>query len=199
MIKIENLLIRMITKGSEKIILGHGEVIHVEKESGRSQRPSIGHRDQLRGAGGSTSSSMNRVLRTARTALVHVQIRNASVRASSDKGIFEYLMISVPVVSFGLGVWQVYRWRWKLDLLEKLETRVRKAEPVDLPKDIEDYDTWEYRKVKVKGRFDHSKEAYVGPKHRFDSGKCRFVCFRHWVGDFYAWFNGSRVAKEWRV
>lgn len=82
-------------------------------------------------------------------------------------------MLSIPVVSFGLGTWQVYRWRWKLNLLDLMETRTKNEEPIDLPLPYnkKQYELLEYRRVKVKGHFDHSKEQYVGPRHRFDSGE----------------------------
>lgn len=41
-------------------------------------------------------------------------------------------MQAVPIVTFGLGTWQVKRWRWKLNLIDTLEQRTI-AEPIDLP------------------------------------------------------------------
>lgn len=49
---------------------------------------------------------------------------------------FIYILISViqgmPVITFILGTWQVERWRWKLDLIEKLKQRTT-TEPINLP------------------------------------------------------------------
>lgn len=61
-----------------------------------------------------------------------------------------------------LGVWQVKRLFWKLDLIERVETRVR-AEPVDAPPPAAwssiTPDSSEYLTVRVAGRFLHDKET----------------------------------------
>jgi surfeit locus 1 family protein len=63
-----------------------------------------------------------------------------------------------------LGVWQVKRLFWKLDLIERVEKRVG-AEPVAAPSpaawDSITPDTSEYLKVRVTGRFLHDKETLV--------------------------------------
>lgn len=38
------------------------------------------------------------------------------------------------MITFGLGCWQTYRLRWKLDLIEKLKQRVNEP-AVDFPLD----------------------------------------------------------------
>lgn len=67
--------------------------------------------------------------------------------------------------AFGaLGVWQVKRLGWKLDLLARVERRLA-AEPAPAP----DREAWstltpdsaEYLKVRVTGRFDHARETLV--------------------------------------
>lgn len=75
------------------------------------------------------------------------------------------LLVLMPIVSFGLGTWQVKRLQWKLDLISKAENRLL-APPLDLPPKIdpaavEDFD---YRRVRVSGEFDHSQEKLVGPR-----------------------------------
>ena len=45
---------------------------------------------------------------------------------------FSIFLQVIPISTFGLGTWQVYRWRWKLGQIEDLEKRCL-AEPVDLP------------------------------------------------------------------
>lgn len=42
----------------------------------------------------------------------------------------------MPVLTLGLGVWQIKRLRWKLDLIDELESKLRR-EPLTLPKNIE--------------------------------------------------------------
>lgn len=64
----------------------------------------------------------------------------------------------------GLGVWQLERLRWKLDLIARVDARLA-AEPVPLPGPAD----WsrlagpggEYRKVRVTGSFDHGRETLV--------------------------------------
>ncbi|WGF86748.1 SURF1 family protein [Marinivivus vitaminiproducens] len=64
----------------------------------------------------------------------------------------------------GLGVWQVERRSWKLDLIGRVEQRVH-AEPVAAPAP----DAWpsvtaardEYRRVRVRGTFLHERETLV--------------------------------------
>lgn len=64
----------------------------------------------------------------------------------------------------GLGIWQVDRLRWKLDLIDRVEARL--AAPPEVigrppalaslpPRDLE------YRKVRVTGTFDHERETLV--------------------------------------
>lgn len=63
-----------------------------------------------------------------------------------------------------LGVWQLERRAWKLDLIERVEARIH-ASPVPAPGP----DAWpavsgaadEYRRVSVTGRFLHDREALV--------------------------------------
>lgn len=63
------------------------------------------------------------------------------------------------VLLCGLGVWQVQRLHWKLDLIATMTSRMHAA-PVaadalaPLPGN-------EYRRVTLGGRFDHAREAYV--------------------------------------
>ena len=64
------------------------------------------------------------------------------------------------VALFGaLGIWQVERLRWKLDLIERVETRL--AQPaVPLPATL-DPKQFEYRRVRVSGTFLHDGETLV--------------------------------------
>ncbi|XP_069365140.1 protein phosphatase 1 regulatory subunit 12A-like isoform X3 [Maniola hyperantus] len=69
----------------------------------------------------------------------------------------------IPVTSFGLGCWQVYRLQWKLELIEILQAKSN-APPVEMPEDSEKLESMEYRPVKVKGEFLHDKEILIGPR-----------------------------------
>ncbi|XP_077162217.1 surfeit locus protein 1 isoform X2 [Paroedura picta] len=65
---------------------------------------------------------------------------------------------------------QVQRRKWKLKLMADLEARFQ-AEPVPLPFDLLELKELEYRPVKVRGYFDHTKELYVLPRSRVDAEK----------------------------
>ncbi|RUP46121.1 hypothetical protein BC936DRAFT_147340 [Jimgerdemannia flammicorona] len=45
------------------------------------------------------------------------------------------ILMTVPLITFGLGTWQVQRLRWKTDLIAQLEERMSKA-AIPLPKRI---------------------------------------------------------------
>lgn len=61
-----------------------------------------------------------------------------------------------------LGVWQVERRAWKLDLIERVDTRAHGA-PSALPQRWDGLDArdYEYRRVQVAGRLLHDREALV--------------------------------------
>lgn len=69
--------------------------------------------------------------------------------------IIKYSLLSFPLASIGLGVWQLRRLEWKNDLIAKLEERLT-SEPLDLLQieSTKDLHKLEYRRVKAKGRFD---------------------------------------------
>ncbi|MBW0536259.1 hypothetical protein O181_075974 [Austropuccinia psidii MF-1] len=69
------------------------------------------------------------------------------------------VLICVPLLTFGLGTWEVQRLGWKCNLIKDLEHKMS-IEPITLPMQINPtiVPEFEYRKVKFIGRFDHSKE-----------------------------------------
>ncbi|RWS12511.1 Surfeit locus protein 1-like protein [Dinothrombium tinctorium] len=75
-----------------------------------------------------------------------------------------YWLLIFPVTAFGLGTWQVKRRTWKLNLIKQLEDNLY-LPPVDLPENLSEVQNMSYRKVKVKGKFDHSQEVYIGPRN----------------------------------
>jgi len=81
----------------------------------------------------------------------------------------EYCLLIIPASAFGLGVWQVQRRAWKLELLKDLEDRTT-AEPVPLPFDQESLSSLEYCKVFARGEFEHDKIVYIGPRSLFKDG-----------------------------
>ena len=78
------------------------------------------------------------------------------------------ILLAVPAITFGLGVWQVKRREQKLNLIEYLEKRT-KSQPVNLPENIKDFQEFikenEYKPFKCKGRFLHSKEGLLTMRH----------------------------------
>ena len=77
-----------------------------------------------------------------------------------DGGI---LLLSIPITTFGLGVWQVRRREWKLMMIKQLEEKT-KSKPVPLPDSLEEIEALEYHNVRVRGTFDHTRELRIGPR-----------------------------------
>ncbi|KAM6431324.1 surfeit locus protein 1 [Liasis olivaceus] len=93
----------------------------------------------------------------------------ATVNRTEDN-ILKWGLLLIPIGAFCLGTWQVQRREWKLKLIEELESRVF-AEPVPLPTDLYEVNELEYRPVKVRGYFDHTKELHVLPRSPVDPEK----------------------------
>ncbi|XP_077986753.1 surfeit locus protein 1-like [Glandiceps talaboti] len=96
--------------------------------------------------------------------------RNYSQSATKVEGTeqsggatFGNALLIIPITTFCLGTWQVKRRKWKLGLLRDLHMRTT-ADPIELPTDPDELKALEYRRVKIKGVFDHSKEIYVSPR-----------------------------------
>ncbi|XP_055009330.1 surfeit locus protein 1 isoform X3 [Boleophthalmus pectinirostris] len=94
------------------------------------------------------------------------QCSSAAAEAEKDS-FFKWFLLLIPVSTFGLGTWQVKRRQWKLQLIGDL-TRLTTAEPIPLPADPHELNNLEYRRVKVHGRYDHSKELYIMPRSPVD-------------------------------
>jgi surfeit locus 1 family protein len=67
------------------------------------------------------------------------------------------------IILCGLGVWQLQRLQWKLNLIATVERNMRaRAIPLGDDGGIPVWETYaEYMHVSVHGRFDNSREAYV--------------------------------------
>ncbi|XP_077005193.1 surfeit locus protein 1 [Tamandua tetradactyla] len=94
----------------------------------------------------------------------------APATKAEDDSFFRWLLLLIPVTAFGLGTWQVQRRKWKLKLIAELESRVM-AEPISLPADSTELKDLEYRPVRVRGHFDHSKELYMMPRTMVDPSR----------------------------
>ncbi|XP_063067040.1 surfeit locus protein 1 [Engraulis encrasicolus] len=88
----------------------------------------------------------------------------------ADDIFLKWFLLLIPITTFGLGTWQVMRRQWKLQLIEELRS-LTTAEPVPLPTDPMELKTLEYRRVKVRGRFDHSQEIHILPRSPVDPEK----------------------------
>ncbi|CAM4541638.1 hypothetical protein PO909_025948 [Leuciscus waleckii] len=96
--------------------------------------------------------------------------RSSSTVAGTEKGedsFLKWLLLLIPATTFGLGTWQLKRREWKLELIRDLQS-LTTSEPIPLPIDSMEIKQLEYRRVKVRGRFDHSKELYVLPRSPVD-------------------------------
>ncbi|MDH3234186.1 MAG: SURF1 family protein [Alphaproteobacteria bacterium] len=71
-------------------------------------------------------------------------------------------LMVIPAVLFmaGLGVWQVERRAWKTDLIETRRSRI--ASPAIALPQAPDLSKTEYRRVRLRGRFLHDREMYLG-------------------------------------
>ncbi|XP_042905948.1 surfeit locus protein 1 isoform X2 [Parasteatoda tepidariorum] len=77
--------------------------------------------------------------------------------------IGRYALLAVPITTFCLGTWQVQRRKWKLNLIEEVKSKSM-SPPVELPDNLEDLNNMEYQRIRVRGKFDHSREMYIGPR-----------------------------------
>ncbi|XP_041530371.1 surfeit locus protein 1 isoform X3 [Microtus oregoni] len=94
----------------------------------------------------------------------------AAAAKAEDDSFLQWFLLLIPATAFGLGTWQVQRRKWKLKLIAELESRIM-AEPIPLPADPMELKNLEYRPVKVRGHFDHSKELYMMPRTKVDPAR----------------------------
>ena len=85
-------------------------------------------------------------------------------RGRGKRRLFVALCFGLTVLFTGLGIWQVQRLFWKLDLIERVDARVHAA-PTAIPASREwsslKPDQIEYRRVRVDGRFLHDRTVLV--------------------------------------
>jgi len=76
--------------------------------------------------------------------------------------VFIAVCLSLAVLFAGLGVWQVQRLFWKLDLIERVDARVH-ATPAPLPTNLDALrpQDIEYRRVRVSGRLQNERQTFV--------------------------------------
>ncbi|MEH6402268.1 MAG: SURF1 family protein [Sneathiella sp.] len=71
-------------------------------------------------------------------------------------------VMTVPVVGIMLAlcIWQLDRYSWKVDLVDRLTEQLAAA-PTELPVGPFDLDEWGYRRVILTGTFQHDKEIHL--------------------------------------
>ncbi|EJD51968.1 hypothetical protein AURDEDRAFT_181536 [Auricularia subglabra TFB-10046 SS5] len=80
----------------------------------------------------------------------------------------------IPIFTFGLGIWQIRRLKWKLGLIEELDDKLARP-PIPLPPriNLDALPEFAFRKVRVRGTWDSARSILYGPKkydveHGFD-------------------------------
>lgn len=91
------------------------------------------------------------------------------IRPNEVSPLGKYVFLTIPVTTFGLGVWQISRLQWKENLLADLHTKTN-LPTIELPDDLSDLSQLEYRRVRVRGHFDHSRELFIGPRSLLKGG-----------------------------
>ncbi|KAI5951197.1 SHY1 [Candida jiufengensis] len=76
------------------------------------------------------------------------------------------LMYAMPIITFGLGCWQVHRLNWKNELITKCESNLAAPVIEELPKNLDPnvIGEFEYRRFKCRGKFDYDQEMFLGPR-----------------------------------
>lgn len=88
---------------------------------------------------------------------------NKNVYNNDSDKVYKWLMLVIPVTSFGLGCWQTYRLKWKLDLISKIEENLN-SPALNLPNDLTEIKNIEYKSVQVRGQFLYEREFLMGPR-----------------------------------
>ena len=87
-------------------------------------------------------------------------------------------LLIIPITTFILGTWQIYRLRWKKDLIKKMEDRISR-DPISIPLDVKErVNELLYSQVKLSGRFDHKSELYLFPRP-FNTEHIVLARYRH--------------------
>ncbi|EAA35285.2 hypothetical protein GE21DRAFT_259 [Neurospora crassa] len=89
------------------------------------------------------------------------------VRTGRRHGKGLIILAIIPITALFLGTWQVYRLKWKTDLIAKCEDRIIR-DPLPLPPRVDpaaiaDFD---YRRVYAEGVYRHDQEMLIGPRMR---------------------------------
>ncbi|KAF2069714.1 hypothetical protein CYY_008970 [Polysphondylium violaceum] len=77
------------------------------------------------------------------------------------------VFIIFPIISAGLGTWQVYRYFWKKELIENAVAKTE-LDPIQLNDNVDNLlhnnQPFEFRRISVQGQLDPNKEIRLGPR-----------------------------------
>ncbi|THV07631.1 mitochondrial protein required for respiration [Dendrothele bispora CBS 962.96] len=73
----------------------------------------------------------------------------------------------IPFFTFGLGTWQLYRLKWKINLIDELEEKLQ-LQPLSLPRriNLDVIPEFVFRKVIIRGKWDHEHTMLLTPRVR---------------------------------
>ncbi|KAH9486530.1 Surfeit locus protein 1 [Psilocybe cubensis] len=73
----------------------------------------------------------------------------------------------MPIFTFSLGVWQLQRLKWKINLIDELEEKLQ-LQPLILPPNINlsVIPEFVFRRVSIKGKWDHAHTMLLSPRVR---------------------------------
>ncbi len=80
---------------------------------------------------------------------------------------FGSILWTFPILTFGLGCWQVYRLKWKMDIIDDIKSRMV-GDPIAISDLQVLQNVPEYQRVRVCGRFVHDQAMFLGPRGRSD-------------------------------
>lgn len=75
------------------------------------------------------------------------------------------IVLTSTMILLGLGTWQMQRLAWKEDIIARREAGLA-ASPVDLQSKIDDWQSLDFKTVRLRGRFHHDLEQLFGVKAR---------------------------------
>jgi len=87
-----------------------------------------------------------------------------NAKKEKDLGFIKYVFLIFPATTFCLGVWQYNRRKWKIQMIEELDYKVKKSPPLEFPSSLSEISEEEYTKYKLKGQFQNSQEVLIGPR-----------------------------------
>ncbi|XP_065651599.1 surfeit locus protein 1 [Hydra vulgaris] len=107
-------------------------------------------------------------LNRSNVSLSTIRFRTNMDQRSIHNTSSRYVLLVIPITAFCLGTWQIKRLAWKKELIREMEARTT-SEAIPLPSDIlspRKIEEMEYRRVIVRGKFDHTKEVFLGPRSK---------------------------------